>query len=133
MTHQDWQCRCEDIECLGKTTPPGDLIYESAQALIRATDGRAIISSGVRCEDYNERVGGSANSRHLPRHADAVDLVAEGILRRDLWIVAMRVLPLSIMCVGIYPWGMHLDTRGEHHLWVYRPLVEGEGRHAAIF
>lgn len=106
--------------CCGKLKLSTALLY-LAQMLRTIVGLPLLVNSGYRCEKHNKAVGGADDSRHL--HGDAVDL---HLLAKDktpeklrlLWHWADKVNPNG--GVGLYDWGVHIDTRGHRARWDYR-------------
>lgn len=81
---------------------------------IRAALGVPIkVLSGYRTPNYNRRVGGARNSRHV--QADAADIVAKGYSAEQ---VHARILDLyragklpRLGGLGLYPGFVHVDVR----------------------
>jgi len=73
------------------------------------------ITSGYRTKTHNKRIGGSKDSYHMK--GLAVDMVAEGISLRKLFIKATK-----IKGVGGLGWyqdsHIHIDTRKDRLYWV---------------
>ncbi|QIW87190.1 peptidase M15A [Vibrio phage vB_VpP_FE11] len=100
-----------------------DLALLMLAQMVREHFGEPLkVESGYRCPTHNEAVGGAADSRHL--HGDAVDL---HLLNKDrgnfqklqkLYDVALALNPNG--GIGLYDWGVHIDTRGEKARWDYR-------------
>ena len=71
------------------------------------------IGSAYRTAKWNRRVGGSRRSQHV--EGRALDLYPhQGMSNLDLmWIVLDRAKQKGsrIRGVGLYPWGVHFDTR----------------------
>ena len=65
------------------------------------------IESGYRCEKHNLEVGGSKDSAH--RYGFAVDIhpIPDGTVS-ELVNATKGLFPR--MGLGIYPWGLHIDT-----------------------
>lgn len=81
---------------------------------IRETVGLPVyINSGVRCAAHNKAVGGAYNSRHT--YGDAADIRCPGKTPRQLYDIADKLLPKG--GVGLYSWGIHVDTRGGRARW----------------
>ncbi|SMC39518.1 YcbK family protein [Papillibacter cinnamivorans] len=70
------------------------------------------ITSGYRTVSYNKSVGGASASYHIK--GMAADIVVTGKTPRDM---CLRGINLGIKGVGIYTWGIHVDTRTVPKLW----------------
>lgn len=78
----------------------------------RTIDGRPfVVTSGVRCEQENQRVGGSDDSAHVPDYmegtAHATDLKAESSRRR--YQIVRALLSAGFTRIGIMKDGIHVD------------------------
>jgi len=104
-------CHCNDDNCPGKSTKPSAILLGGLDKL-REFSGCAInINSGIRCKDHNTKKGGSDNSRHLPQHADAADVVIQGKNVREMVDLALKIACFRYGGIGIYQNRIHLDTR----------------------
>ena len=67
------------------------------------------ITSGFRCWEHNEAVGGAPKSRHVT--GEAADIIVEG--RHDVEVIdaAERIEPFSHGGIGKYGTFVHLDVR----------------------
>lgn len=108
---EEFACKC------GKC---GGFPVEPSEKLVRVLDkfreevGLAVyINSGIRCKAHNAAVGGANDSRHL--YGDAADIRCPGKMPSELYNIAVRLLPDG--GVGIYDWGVHVDTRGYRARW----------------
>ena len=85
---------------------------------IREHYGKPVrINSGVRCQTHNARVGGAANSQHLSKYAKAADIgTISGTTPSAMAAYAETLMP-NTGGIGIYSWGIHLDTRKTKARW----------------
>jgi hypothetical protein len=85
---------------------------------IREHYGKPVrINSGVRCKTHNARVGGATNSQHLDTYAKAADIgTISGTTPRAMAAYAETLMP-NTGGIGIYSWGIHLDTRKTKARW----------------
>ena len=83
---------------------------------IRARIGRPIsINSGLRCKTHNANVGGVSNSQHLL--GKAADLGCPiGCTPSQMASIAETIMG-NTGGIGIYPWGIHIDTRSTKSRW----------------
>ncbi len=110
FTIDDFSCRCP--ACAANPARPHSKpdVMASTQALRDRLGKPVWISRGVSCEARNKAVGGAPDSRHLPHHADAVDIVivdshegfavVEGLMADPRWT-----------CIRVYPKHVHADQR----------------------
>lgn len=104
---------CECGKCGGYPVEPSRELVAVLER-IRAQAGEAVyISSGVRCRAHNAAVGGSSDSRHM--YGDAADIRCYGKTPRQLYDIADPMLQKGGL--GLYSWGIHVDTRGYKARW----------------
>ena len=83
---------------------------------IRNRIGKPIqINSGIRCKTHNANVGGVSNSQHL--YGNAADLgCPTGCTPEQMASIAEEIMG-DTGGIGIYPWGIHIDTRSTKSRW----------------
>ena len=83
---------------------------------IRSRIGKPIhINSGLRCKTHNANVGGVSNSQHL--FGNAADLgCPSGCTPIQMASIAEDVMG-DTGGIGIYSWGIHIDTRTTKSRW----------------
>lgn len=83
---------------------------------IRARIGKPIsINSGLRCKTHNANVGGVFNSQHLL--GKAADLGCPiGCTPAQMASIAESIMG-NTGGIGIYTWGIHIDTRSAKSRW----------------
>ena len=83
---------------------------------IRAKIGKPItINSGLRCKTHNANVGGVSNSQHLLGKAADLGCPA-GCTPTQMASIAEEIMG-DTGGIGIYPWGIHIDTRSTKSRW----------------
>ena len=77
FTREEFRCKCGGKYCSGFPAEPEETLVRTADAL-RETAGVPItVSSGVRCQTYNDTLNGSVkNSRHI--RGKAMDFCVRG-------------------------------------------------------
>ena len=108
FNYSEFGCKCGECEyASGRQIHPK--VVELAQRVRDALGRPLSVNSGIRCAAYNEKVGGSPNSKHLPENGcRAVDLgVIVGYERH----IAMKVAMAGGISVGIHSKFMHFDVR----------------------
>ena len=83
---------------------------------IREKIGKPItINSGLRCKTHNSNVGGVSNSQHLL--GNAADLgCPSGCTPAQMASIAEDIIG-DTGGIGIYSWGIHIDTRSTKSRW----------------
>ena len=111
FTTQEFGCPCE---CgFGDKEEHIDPNLITKLNMMRILYGKPmVVTSGARCQTYNDEVGGAENSAHLPHHhtgqCRAVDiLVNDSTLRFTL---VSHALALGIERIGLGPNFLHFDV-----------------------
>lgn len=82
---------------------------------IRAYFGKAVtINSAYRTPAHNKKVGGADYSQHL--YGTAADIVVKGITPKKVKSYVETLMPSS-GGIGVYSWGVHVDTRKTKSRW----------------
>ena len=80
---------------------------------IRDHFGKAVsINSGYRCSKHNASVGGASRSNHMD--GEAADIRISGVTPIE---VARYAESIGILGIGVYSWGVHVDTRTSKYFW----------------
>ena len=74
---EEMKCRCGGKHCDGFPAEPSKKLMQLADRVREHFNAPAIVSSGVRCEKHNAKVGGVANSRH--KTGTAIDFCIKGM------------------------------------------------------
>ena len=87
--------------------------------LLRSRVGPLIINSGLRCPDYNKKIGGVKSSYHLTGEAVDIDTSKWGGSRKFELIEA--AIELGFTGIGIAISFIHLDVRQDRDpaVWTY--------------
>ena len=111
---QEFSCKCGKY-CNGY---PVDIDMNMVKIAdeIRSRIGKPIhINSGLRCKTHNANVGGVSNSQHLL--GKAADLgCPSGCTPTQMASIAEEIMG-DTGGIGIYPWGIHIDTRSTKSRW----------------
>lgn len=70
------------------------------------------INSGYRCKAHNTSIGGASKSNHM--NGEAADIRVNG---RTPIEVARYAESIGILGIGVYSWGVHIDTRTSKYFW----------------
>ncbi len=73
---EEFRCKCGGKYCNGFTAEPSEKLMRIADQVRDHFDNPMTVSSGVRCETHNKKVGGVANSRHIS--GKAMDFRVDG-------------------------------------------------------
>lgn len=76
-----------------------------------------IINSGYRNAAYNKKVGGASRSQHI--YGKAADICISGVDPLEIARYVESECEL-IKGIGLYTWGVHVDTRTTPAKWDYR-------------
>lgn len=102
---------CHGRGCCSSTKIDSKLVNYLQQ--IRDYFGEAVsINSGYRCVKHNANVGGASRSNHMD--GEAADIRIRGKTPIELARVAEK---LGILGIGVYSWGIHIDTRTTKYFW----------------
>jgi peptidoglycan hydrolase-like protein with peptidoglycan-binding domain len=111
----EFKCKCGGRYCNGY---PAEIDMEMVKIAdeIRKRIGKPItVNSGVRCIQHNTNVGGAAGSQHtLGKAADLGK--PSGVTPKEMAAIAEELLP-NTGGIGIYSWGIHIDTRKKKSRW----------------
>jgi len=109
---REFNCKCS--KCRHYQPEIIDLSFVETLQKIRDELGPMIITSGYRCREHNEIVGGSENSYHL--RGWAVDVIAGDWPRR------IKIIKLGLehgLTVGLGRGFIHLDRRDNQIMFHY--------------
>jgi hypothetical protein len=110
----EFACKCGKY-CNGYPAEV-DLDMVKIADAIRKRIGKPIpINSGLRCKTHNANVGGVSNSQHL--YGIAADLgKPSGVTPAQMAAIAEEIMG-NTGGIGIYSWGIHVDTRKTKSRW----------------
>lgn len=111
----EFACKCGGRFCNGYPAEI-DMNMVKIADTIRARIGKPIpINSGIRCKTHNANVGGVGNSQHL--FGIAADLgKPAGVTPTQMAAIAEELMP-NTGGIGVYSWGIHIDTRKTKSRW----------------
>lgn len=114
FTREEFKCKCGGKYCNGFPSEPDERMVRIADA-IRKRIGKPIsVNSGIRCKTHNANVGGVSNSQHLKSAADLGCPV--GCTPSQMASIAEEIMG-ETGGIGIYSWGIHIDTRSTKSRW----------------
>lgn len=116
FSKSDFQCCC--VVCREDPARPATK-SEAINALQDVRDflGKPlIVNRGVSCPAHNGALGGAGDSRHLPQHADAIDLACNG--SEEAYRIVRALITLGkFTFIEVSPHHIHIDMRpGEKRL-----------------
>lgn len=99
-----------ECPCCGEA-PISTLLISELQRL-RDNIGRPIIvTSGYRCQKYNEDVGGVVGSQHV--FGTAADIIVRGLTPAEVAREAVKIPNFRHGGIGVYQTFVHLDVRDD--------------------
>ena len=102
---------CHGSGCCSSTKVDENLVKYLQQ--IRNHFGKAVnINSGYRCSKHNASIGGASKSNHM--NGEAADIRIDGKTPLEL---AQYAESIGILGIGVYSWGIHIDTRTTKYFW----------------
>lgn len=111
----EFKCKCGGKHCNGY---PADIDMTMVRYAdeIRHRLGKPLpVNSGLRCEKHNRACGGVSNSQH--QYGTACDLgCPAGTTPAKMAAIAEEVMG-GTGGIGIYNWGIHIDTRKTKSRW----------------
>lgn len=117
FTREEFRCQCKGKYCDGFPVEPEESMVRAVNEIRRRLGVPVQIvdagGSGVRCKTHNANVGGVADSQHL--FGLAADLHSSASPAK-MAAVAEDVLG-NTGGIGIYSWGIHVDTRKTKSRW----------------
>jgi len=107
----------KEFEC--KCCGSNDMRIELLMKLDQARELAGIpfvITSGYRCKQHNENIGGSPVSQHLT--GKAVDILCKS--DRDRWIILTALMEVGFKRIGIAKDFIHVDVKNSAGtIWTY--------------
>ena len=115
FTREEFACKCAGKYCDGYPVEI-DMNMVKIADQIREKIGKPItVNSGLRCKTHNASVGGVSNSQHL--YGTAADLgCPTGCTPSQMASIAEEIMG-NTGGIGIYSWGIHIDTRSAKSRW----------------
>ena len=116
------RCQCNGQFCKGlpvdrKFSP---ITLGWANEIGRQLGVKIKCTSGYRCPQHNARIpGASPNSKHKLAIAMDIQAADHSVSAKRLYDVADKLIG-DQGGVGIYSWGIHIDSRGYGSRWDYR-------------
>ena len=102
---------CQGSGCCSETLVDEKLVQFLQK--IRNHFGKSVnINSGYRCKKHNASVGGASKSNHMD--GEAADIRISGVTPLE---IAQYAESIGVLGVGVYSWGVHIDTRTSKYFW----------------
>ncbi len=113
----DFMCHCEACRASLEERPiVKDEVVDAIQSMRDILGEPLYVTRGLSCAAHNAALGGADDSRHLPEHADALDIRSAGS-QQAYRIVAAAILDRRFTFIEVAPGHIHLDMRpGEKRL-----------------
>lgn len=110
----EFACKCEKY-CNGYPAEIDMKMVKIADAIRERIRKPISVNSGLRCKTHNANVGGVSNSQHL--YGTAADLGCPiGCTPSHMASIAEEIMG-NTGGIGIYSWGIHIDTRSTKSRW----------------
>ena len=115
FTREEFKCKCGGKYCNGYPAEPDERMMRIADAIRKRIGKPITVNSGLRCKTHNANVGGVSNSQHL--YGTAADLgCPSGCTPSQMASIAEEIMG-ETGGIGIYSWGIHIDTRSTKSRW----------------
>ena len=115
FSKKEFRCKCGGKYCNGYPAEI-DLTMVRYADEIRRRIGKPIgVNSGLRCSQWNQIQGGVSNSQH--RYGTAVDLDCPAGTTPAKMAAAAEDVIGNTGGIGIYSWGIHIDSRKTKSRW----------------
>lgn len=110
----EFKCTCGGKYCNGFPVEPDEQLVRILDK-VREKYGKPFSpNSAIRCKKRNAEVGGVSNSQHLD--GIAADISVPGVAPKTVAAYLETLLP-NTGGIGIYNWGVHVDTRKTKSRW----------------
>lgn len=113
FTRAEFTCKCGGKYCDGFPAEPAEATVRALDEIRKRLGVPVTISSGLRCKQHNANQGGVSDSQHM--YGLAADLHSS-VSPARMKEVAEAVLG-NTGGIGLYDWGIHVDTRGTKARW----------------
>ena len=115
FTRDEFRCKCGGKYCNGYPAEPDERMVRIADAIRKRIGKPITVNSGLRCKTHNANAGGVSNSQHL--YGTAADLgCPSGCTPSQMASIAEEIMG-ETGGIGIYSWGIHIDTRSTKSRW----------------
>lgn len=116
FSREEFRCKCGGLYCQGFPAEPDEKMVRYADEIRKRLGVPVRVNSGLRCKVWNDRTpDASKTSKHML--GSAVDLEKPaGVTTEKMASVAEEVMG-NTGGLGIYSWGIHIDSRAEKARW----------------
>lgn len=115
FSKEEFACKCGGRYCNGYPASIDMDLPKIADKIRERIKKPIPVNSGLRCKQHNANVGGVSNSQHL--YGTAADLgKPAGVTPKEMAAIAEELMP-NTGGIGIYSWGIHIDTRETKSRW----------------
>lgn len=115
FTREEFKCKCGGKYCKGYPNEPDERMVRIADAIRKRIGKPITVNSGLRCKTHNANVGGVSNSQHL--YGTAADLGCPSVCTPSQMASIAEEIMGETGGIGIYSWGIHIDTRSNKSRW----------------
>lgn len=115
FSKKEFKCKCGGRYCDGYPAEIDMQMVRYADEIRRRIGKPLGVNSGLRCPQHNRNEGGVDGSEHT--QGNAVDLgKPDGVTPMEMAEIAEEVMG-NTGGIGIYYWGIHIDTRAGKSRW----------------
>ena len=115
FSKKEFRCKCGGQYCDGYPAEIDLTMVRYADEIRRRIGIPIGVNSGLRCSQWNTIQGGVSNSQH--RFGTAADLgKPSGVTVAEMAAIAEDVMG-NTGGIGIYSWGIHIDSRKTKSRW----------------
>lgn len=117
FSREEFRCNCKGKYCNGFPAEPDEKMVRLMDNIRTHFNVPIIPHSGVRCKTWNKLQGGGTASQHL--YGTACDFHVNGVSPKKVADYVETLMP-NTGGIGLYSWGIHVDTRAVKARWDYR-------------
>lgn len=115
FSKKEFRCKCGGKYCDGYPAEIDLTMVRYADEIRRRIGKPLGVNSGLRCRQHNANCGGATKSQHM--YGTACDLgKPSGVTPAEMARIAEEVMG-NTGGIGIYSWGIHIDTRKSKYRW----------------
>lgn len=114
FSREEFRCTCGGKYCNGFPVEPDEKMVRTVNQIRKHFGKPFTPNSPIRCPQRNAEVGGVSDSQHVL--GTACDITVPGVAPKTVAEYAETLLP-DTGGIGIYSWGIHVDTRKTKSRW----------------